>query len=143
MGEAFDGVDDFCRAYAADPGTSPDAAHDCIHMMHSDDWAALRRAWADRSSQWREGCAYVLGTGPVVECLPILANALADDALGVATEAAIGYAALVLEHGLASTVSEQTRQRLAQIVAVAGSTHLDEVAELLEALDHPSGRGGD
>ena len=139
MSEAFDGVDEFCNDYSRDPGSSPDTAEDWVFMMKSEDWSAIRVAWSERPPRWREGCAYILGLGPAPEALPFLITALNDDDLGVATEGAIGYSAMVLESGLLPTVTHETKTRLEQIVALKGARYLNEVLELLEAYKRQAG----
>ena len=103
MGEAFDGIDAYCWASRDNHGTSPDEAHDCIYMMHADDWEAIGEAWALRPPECRKACAYLLGYGPLDECLPLLEHALFDQEQDVATEAAVGYASQMLQHGCTNT----------------------------------------
>jgi hypothetical protein len=62
VGEAFDGIDEYCWACVSEDGDAPDAALDCVWMMREDDWAALRSVWSERPAPWREGCAYILVT---------------------------------------------------------------------------------
>jgi HEAT repeat protein len=142
MTEAFEGIDEFCRDYSRDPGSSPDTAEDWVFMMKPEDWSAVRVAWNDRPPRWREGCAYILGLGPVPESLPFLITALNDDDLGVATEGAIGYSAMVLENGLLPTVTQATQRRLEKVVALKGAQHLKEVIELLDAYKRQGGEAG-
>jgi hypothetical protein len=134
MGEAFDGIDEYCSQFAEDPGYSPDEAHDYIFMMHADDWGALDRAWPERPPAWRVGCGYVLSYGPPGECLPRLIRGMNDTDAAVAKEAALGYAIQILEHEQLANVTEAIQERLAAIVAASVERDVDEVERLLQIL---------
>jgi HEAT repeat protein len=132
--DAFDGIDEYCWAATSPDGGSPDSALDWIFMMHDEDWQALREALPARPSEWREACAYILGSGPPDECLPFLVAALLTDDAAVTAEAAIGYSAQILEHDLIAQVTPEVRERLAQVVDACEGRHVEEVLELLARL---------
>jgi hypothetical protein len=44
---------------------TPDEAFDWVFMLKPGDWPLLEDLWNARSPKWREGCAYILGSGPV------------------------------------------------------------------------------
>ena len=77
---------------------APDEPFDWVFMLRADDWPLLESVWPERSAEWREACAYLLGEGPVAPSQRLLRLALADTNDDVATQAAVSLCAQMLEH---------------------------------------------
>jgi hypothetical protein len=66
---------------------SPDQALDWVFMLEEEDWTFLQQIWSDRTAEWREALAYVIG-GPIQESQRLLRFALYDTNRAVAWQAA-------------------------------------------------------
>src|SRR5689334_10928352 len=131
--EAFNWLDAY---FASAPDeTSPDEAFDWIYMMHEKDWKLLEGAWENRSSDWRESCAYILGEGPVPESIPVLQKALFVESQAVALEAACSYSQQRLNHGEEVAIDGKIVDKLRQMVEIEQGKHMEEVVKLLQQID--------
>jgi hypothetical protein len=136
MAEAFDALDAyFWEVHEDESAHAPDSAFDWIFMMEGDDWLQLSQAFPMRPVGWRAECAYVLGHGPRAECLAMLEKVIFDDEFPVASEAAVAYAAQVLEGEAPPAVPHHVRVHLAQLLEHAEARYMENVLELLQALD--------
>ena len=132
--------------------SSPDAAFDWIYMMHDEDWHLLTEAWKVRPPEWRESCAYILGEGPTLEGFPLLRQALFDENLNVAVQAACAITSqrnylneLVDMDEFVNPdefvdLDEEIVSRLENIVILSESEYMEDVIELIHLLRNPPDR---
>lgn len=117
-------------------GNSPDGAFDWIWMMHDEDWYLLTEAWPNRPPEWRESCAYILGEGSVENSLPLLRQALFDENIDVALQAAVSIASQRLDRDEEDPeipdLEDEIVSRLRDIVVIFGGKHMEEVIAFLE-----------
>lgn len=124
-------------AHMAESLESPDEAFDRVFMLREDDWPLLEAAWERRPPAWREGCAYVLGAGPVAPSQRLLRRALADPDAGVATQAAFSLCAQMLEEPDEAPFDPAVLPRLREFQRANPHAKLDDVEELLRRYARP------
>ena len=129
--EAFRWLD----AHMAEALECPDEAFDRVFMLREEDWPRLEAAWERRPPAWREGCAYVLGAGPVAPSQRLLRLALTDPDSGVATQAACSLCAQMLEHPDEAPFDPAILPRLREFHRAYPHAKVEEVDELLRR--HP------
>lgn len=110
---------------------APDEAFDWIFMLAEDDWRLFESIWSERPAEWREGCAYIVGAGPVAPSQRLLRLALADTNDRVATQAAVSLCAQMLEHPDEATIDATLLPRLNELRSRDPRRHMEEVDEIL------------
>jgi hypothetical protein len=108
---------------------APDEAFDWVFMLRVDDWPLLEAIWPERSTKWREACAYIVGHGPVAPSQRLLRLALNDANNHVATQAAVSLCAQMLEHPDEAPFDSTLLPRLRELRD--GRPGMEEVDEIL------------
>jgi hypothetical protein len=109
---------------------APDEAFDWVFMLGPDDWILLEQVWPNRSSEWREACAYVI-EGPVNPSQRLLRLALADPYDEVATQAAVSICSQVLDHSDEISFDASLAPRLRELRRRNPGRGMEEVDEVL------------
>ena len=124
--DAFRWLDD----HMLESAEAPDEAHDWVFMLRPADWLLLETIWPDRSSKWREACAYLI-EGPFRESQRVLRLALADPNDAVATQAAVSICAQLLDHPDEIAFDANLTARLRELRDRHAGVGMEEVDEVL------------
>lgn len=127
MTDAFRWLD----AHMVESLEAPDAAFDWIWMTTERDWERLEEAWPSRSADWREACAYILGSGPPDECVPLLREAIQDEFDDVAIQAACSLCDQIQRHNDYSMLDVASLERIVEFDRKGSFEKSPEVKALL------------
>jgi len=117
-------------SHMVESADAPDQAHDWVFMLRPADWLLLEAVWPDRSSEWREACAYLI-EGPVGPSQRLLRIALADPEDAVATQAAASICHQLLDNPDEVTFDASIAPRLRELRARDPGLGMEAVDEVL------------
>jgi hypothetical protein len=125
--EAFRRLD----VFMSEPADDCEEALEWIPLLSADDWRLLETIWPERPTEWRAGCACIVGHFPGPSSQPILRLALADTEDLVAAEAAIAICGQMLKHPQLVPFDRSLVPRLQELKRGERGRNLFEVDEVL------------